>query len=288
MLEIALRAVLGLGTPPLYEVNQQYGYRFQPNQHIYRFFNTFQTNALGLRGSSIQSNTRKVLKIGDSVFNGGILISEEKTSSNILEKKLNARSQDPIQVINISMGGWAPSNQLGFLKEHGVFQAEIAIIEWNNDDVTEHQVKFIDPTDNHSHNTPTQQPLSAITELIDRYLLPQLSNNYYLQEHGKFYSDSTTEELNPAIPDIIQLLKSSNIKPIIYIHPSIRELSEKKIDARGMLLIQYLEDQNIDYILGIEFMHPDLYRDGIHPNAAGHQMMANKIFEKLEALQIPF
>ena len=52
-LEIALRAILGMGRPLLTEKDPAVGYMAAPNQDVHRFFQTIEINSFGMRSDQI-------------------------------------------------------------------------------------------------------------------------------------------------------------------------------------------------------------------------------------------
>ncbi|MGB3757886.1 MAG: hypothetical protein WBA07_16155 [Rivularia sp. (in: cyanobacteria)] len=73
--EATLRLAFGLGNPVLSQTDTETGYRFQPNQKIYRFGKNIQYNQYSQRSEPItpekSQGKLRILMTGDSVLNGG-------------------------------------------------------------------------------------------------------------------------------------------------------------------------------------------------------------------------
>ena len=52
-IELALRWVLGFGSPPLYVADSRTGYRLAPNQTLRRFGNRIEVNEYSMRGGPL-------------------------------------------------------------------------------------------------------------------------------------------------------------------------------------------------------------------------------------------
>ena len=97
-LEGGLRLKLGLGNPVLSQIDLETGYRFQPNQKIFRFGNAIVYNQYSQRSDRIlpfkPQNTLRILMVGDSVLNGGTLTDQTQTISEQLEAKMKAMGME--------------------------------------------------------------------------------------------------------------------------------------------------------------------------------------------------
>ena len=89
VVELLLR-FLGFGNPPLYVSDEHFEYIYASNQEIFRFGNRILVNEYGMRSEPIGNDNNKItiLKIGDSVINGGAPTDHDSLSTTILEKKL--------------------------------------------------------------------------------------------------------------------------------------------------------------------------------------------------------
>jgi lysophospholipase L1-like esterase len=172
-LEIALRAIFGLGRPLLYKADADCGYVAQPNQDIVRFFHHNAINSHSMRSPefapSPPANTLRVLCVGDSVTYGTTYVEQEQTFPTRLAALLPDAVHTPVEVLNASAGGWAPGNELGYLKSRGTFNANVVLFIWNTPDVSQPFADF-----KPSLSMPTERPRTAMGETWARYVKPRL------------------------------------------------------------------------------------------------------------------
>ena len=130
-IEVTLRLVFGLGNPVLSQADIDTRYRFQPNQKVFRFSKNIEYNQYSQRSEPITLEKPKgllrILMTGDSVLNGGSLIDQGQTISELLEAKLPALGH-PSEVLNASAGSGI-GNQLGYLPKFGTFQGDAVILQ---------------------------------------------------------------------------------------------------------------------------------------------------------------
>ncbi|MGD1849279.1 MAG: hypothetical protein ACFCBU_01285 [Cyanophyceae cyanobacterium] len=153
--ELGLRWILGLGTPPLYVKDEKTGYRLKPGQNIRRFGNRIGVNRFSMRGGAIADSgtTLRVLVLGDSIVNGGWWTDQDDTLTARLRLKLRqglpprvfskfalsqggqeAEQVSPLEVLNVSANSWGPRNELGYLEQFGVFESQALVLVINTDD----------------------------------------------------------------------------------------------------------------------------------------------------------
>ncbi|MCU0552161.1 MAG: SGNH/GDSL hydrolase family protein [Leptolyngbya sp. Prado105] len=170
LLEVLLRLTLGLGNPPLSQTDDKMGYRFQPNQKLFRFGKYIEYNQFSQRNSPISeakpAGTTRILMIGDSVINGGVVIDQSRTLPELFRAKLG----NPSEVLNASAGSWGIENRIGYLQKFGTFQSDAIIFQIGTSDL-------IQPTSSSSvvgvsPQYPDHRPWSAISEGWTRYVLP--------------------------------------------------------------------------------------------------------------------
>ncbi|MBL4706715.1 MAG: hypothetical protein JKY54_19450, partial [Flavobacteriales bacterium] len=95
--ELFARFYLGLGQSFVYVENEQYEYFPAPNQDLSRFGNRITTNSMGMRSKEPIKKKRTILKIGDSVINGGPHVSNSELASTLINDSLN-KTSDEFQV----------------------------------------------------------------------------------------------------------------------------------------------------------------------------------------------
>jgi len=174
--EVALRLVFGLGSPVLSQADPYTGYRFQPNQKVFRFGKRVEYNSYSQRSDPATREkpygTLRILMLGDSVLNGGNLSDQTKTISEKLETKIRSLRQS-VEVLNASAGSWGIGNQLGYLREFGTFQSDAIILLIGTHDLV--QKTSTSERVGKDPNYPDHSPASAIQEAMVRYVLPKVT-----------------------------------------------------------------------------------------------------------------
>jgi lysophospholipase L1-like esterase len=268
--ELFCRFYLGLGESYTYAENSNYEYFPKANLDISRFGNDIQTNEIGMRSAKIDTSKRTILKIGDSVINGGTHVSNSELASSLLEADLN-KDQDEFQVLNISAGSWGPDNGFEFIKEHGDFDCELIVIVFSSHD-------FHDNIHNRTvvgehPNWPKTQPLSATTDLLGNYLWPKIK--YFLGEEEFAYLNGLDDsKINSGWKQFYNYATEKNIPCVFYIHPELEEVVNHKLNELGTELMAYLDSNHINYANGLELgMNISSYRDDIHLNSEGQNQL---------------
>jgi len=281
--ELFCRFYLGLGESYTYEESDKYEYFPTSNLDISRFGNSIQTNSMGMRCSKVDSSKRTILKIGDSVINGGPHVSNSELASDLLEKDLNKDGEE-FQVLNVSAGSWGPDNAFAYIKEHGHFKCELMVLVFSSHDFHDN-MHHRDVVGVHT-SWPKNQPLSASTDLFGNYIWPKV--RFFLGEDEFAYLKGVDDsEINPGWMQFFNYAAGNNIPYLLYIHPEKSELENGNFNEMGMELIAYLNENNIPFQSGIELgMSSSSYRDDIHLNAEGQKELfsnlSTKVKEKLD------
>ena len=179
VIELTLRLAFGFGNPVLSQTDVNTGYRFQPNQKIFRFGKEIEYNQYSQRSEPITpekpQGKLRILMTGDSVLNGGNPTNQDQTITELFESKLS-KSGHPAEVLNASAGSWGIGNELGYLREFGTFGSDTLILQIGTHDLTQ-PTSTSDPV-GHDPNYPNKKPLLAIEEAWTRYGWPQLSGKF--------------------------------------------------------------------------------------------------------------
>lgn len=287
--EFSLRAVYGLGTPALIRADRASGYEFLPNQHLRRFGNRIEYNAEGLRSQPLRKLTTdsvRILCLGDSVTNGGALTDQSATFPYQLEADL-ANSGLNVQALNASAGGWAPSNEAGFIREHGLFGAKQVVWELGTHDLFGGHA-LLGPSD---PNFPEHVPFSAIGELFSRYAWPRLVGS--LKDDSPLPAPANSEAERLACLRLLgstaALIQSRGAKLVFLLMPETREFQEP--DFAAVAKREFLQEAG-RLTIPVVNPYPDLlssrqggqnpFRDAIHPNPLGNRIMARVVAAYLQ------
>ncbi len=285
--EIALRVVLGLGHPLLMEPNPVYGYMPAPNQDLRRFFSHIHINSYGMRSDDIEANRpprkKRILLVGDSVLFGTTYLDQAAIFTTLLQRDLGPDTE----VMNASAGGWAPSNELGFLKAKGAFGAVLVVFVLNTKDLTQPFAGFEENALNPTHNPPT-----AIGELLARYAAPRIFKSLAIQDPGSIAGgnpaiETETPKMLTTLSEAHRIASDNGAHFAIIYSPEIGDDVTKyreHWDKGVSMLMDWAKREQIpvtdmrqDYDA-----HPssEVFLDRIHLKPLGHELMEKAFLMK--------
>ncbi|MFT7612556.1 MAG: hypothetical protein ACI9J3_001519 [Parvicellaceae bacterium] len=277
--ELFSRFYLGLGESYTYEENDKYEYFPTANLNISRFGNNIQTNNMGMRCAKIDTSKRTILKIGDSVINGGPHVSNSELSSNLVEKDLN-KNEEEFQVLNVSAGSWGPDNAFAYVREHGHFDCELMVLVFSSHDFHDN-MHHREVVGVHT-SWPKNQPLSASTDLFGNYIWPKV--RYFLGEEEFAYLDGVDDsKINPGWMQFFNYVTEHKIPYLLYIHPEKEEVINGSFNTIGIELLAYLGENKIPFQNGLKLgMKVSSYRDNIHLNADGQKQLFSNLLPEVK------
>ncbi|MGG6270586.1 SGNH/GDSL hydrolase family protein [Leptolyngbya sp. AN03gr2] len=282
LLELILRFRFGFGDPLLYVGDPEIGYLLAPNQSVKRFGNRIEINEYSMRSPNFtpkpEIGTRRVLMIGDSIINGGWWTDQKDTVSEMLQQ-----SGDSLEVLNASANSWSPRNELAYLRRFGTFHADVIVLVINTDDLFGTQPTSLGVGRDRSY--PDRKPMSAIFEVVDRYLLPARELPAELKKIHAEGGDRVGIILD-AIRQIRDLANQNQAKFVLAMTPLLREITsgsrDYEITARQRLT-EMTQTGNIEYIDFLPVFKAEsadpatLYRDHIHLNVLGNRILSRWI-----------
>lgn len=286
--ELTLRWAFGLGKPVLSQADPDAGYRFQPNQKVFRFGKTIEYNQYSQRSEPTTRRKRpetfRILMTGDSVLNGGNPVDQAETISEQLEAQLS-RSGRSVEVLNASAGSWGIGNQLGYLRAFGTFESDVLIVQIGTHDLTQ-------PTSRGDRvgvdvNYPDRAPLLALEEAVTRYLLPKLQQNFPAvappAEIPATESPQAQFQQNLASFQAIAALARRNNTAIVVLYtpnwtdvlpsPSQPPYKKEFLRVLARLNIPILDVHNLWSALPRTSVEP-YFRDSVHLTAEGNRAVA--------------
>ena len=242
-----------------------------------------QFNHEGLRSQEIDSRTR-VLCLGDSVTNGGILTDQSQTYPSLLEYDLKQAGMD-VEVLNAGAGGWAPSNEEGFLRTKGTFGAKVVVLEIGTNDFWQEKAESSLVG---TLSYPDHKPLLALTELVNRYLWPRIAAKVFPHRASEAYRPVNSAIFDDNLRIITAMIDESQhqgAKVELLIVPFADEIKPGYKDARDVDLarerIKTLclakHVTLIDSRPVLSQSRLKIYRDEVHPNEAGNKIMADEL-----------
>jgi lysophospholipase L1-like esterase len=252
----------------------------KPNQDVKRFGHHIHINRWGMRSEDVPDTpargTTRILFLGDSVTWGGAYEDQSTTFPYLIAGRLSGRQLGAVETLNPSCGGWAPANELGWLKEHGSYGSQIVVLVINDGDLF--QPKEADASDR-LIEYPSHRPVFALQELVTRYIIPRLT-------HKEVRDPGTGQDaLDPkvaaasrqAVVDEIEAAKASRAKVIVLFTkddpadkvrpaiPPMRKALRTAAEAHGALFV----DANLT--------RHSQYFNGLHPNASGNEAIAEQL-----------
>jgi lysophospholipase L1-like esterase len=196
--ELTLRLLLGLGNPVLVAPDPACAYVLRPNQNVYRFFCHTRTDQYGMRSDPFpavpQPGTLRILFVGDSVTYGTSHVDQSNIFSEIIRRDLPSIVHRPVEVLNASAGGWAPDNELSWVRSRGIFHSDVVLLVLNSGDLGQPRANASDL----GEDTPSRRPPTAISELWTRYL-----------RHKLFHVAAKTDAGDAAVPNAEATIQSN-------------------------------------------------------------------------------
>ena len=296
--EIFARYYLGLGTPPLSVANHRIEYMFKPNQDVYRFGNHIIINQYGMRTAPFPAEKTggefRIMVFGDSVVNGGNQTDHAALATTILQERLR-KAKPKVVVGNISAGSWGPGNWLAYAKEYGFFEADIVVLVISSHDYADNPTFQVLNENTH----PTETPVSAFLEGITRYLpryLPQLGTGGMGSERDRFEERTKEQEVQKGLEDLkgfLELAINNSTKVLVLQHWEKTEIERGVANPGNQRIKEVCELMGVSPISLEPYFRRSIkdgnnpYRDNIHPNQIGQQLIANAILENMlsKALQ---
>jgi hypothetical protein len=278
--ELYLRYYWGFCDTILMKEDPNFEYIAQPNQNRFRFRHHVYYNAFSMRSPEIESQSKKILGLGDSVINGGAHTDQDSIATALLSAQLSEDLNQEVQILNISAGSWGPDNAMAYIRKYGDFDAQMAFLVVSSHDAYDN-MDFGKIVDIHVSFPSKQYPI-AIYELIDRYALPRLfKKNKPDNQSDALGINKKGSTFNSGFQDLANYFRGKSIPFFIYLHPEKIETQNQTYNNQGQEIIKFCKNQNIDLIMAIDYLNEHDYRDAIHPNESGQKKMATLIHEKI-------
>ncbi len=290
-IELVLRVVIGMGDPPLYDTDPGWEYAVRPGVY-HRFGNTVSVNRWHMRSPDVDKrksdpNELRILIMGDSVVNGGSPTDDRELATTLIQQSLAAELKRPVRVLNISAGSWGPTNLLEYTKAHGTFDADIAVIVLNSLDYGDEPTYA--PL---GAEMPTSKPWLAIQEGLANYVPRAI-------EKVRGVQPAPDTDLNPpperaertlaSIRSLVTRLRADGIRVAAVQHMR-RDLEIKKSPLIGhaklggeLRSLGVPIFQTDAWFRAHDADVPSVWRDDIHPSAAGQRGLASVLAEAVLA-----
>lgn len=257
-------------------------------------------NSLGLRNREIldkSADSYRILSLGES-STFGTLVSSKETYSYLLEKEIGVINDKNLEVINAGVPGYSSFQGLTFLQKHGLaLKPDAVMLYFGFNDFL--RVAFRSNRD--AGNT------KATSGLTDRELFNKRSGLSYkffdfmlnksnlfrlilVRNSNEFKEKSISKSKKKRVPELdrrwvlnqfYELSRQYNFRLIVIVPwysdfekhaPLLREL-----DAWENVTLIDLPEK----LKGLPKPIKDYFKDRVHPNAIGHQLIANEISKEL-------
>jgi hypothetical protein len=285
VVEIGLRLIFGLGSPLLYQADGDCGYLVKPDQHIHRFFAENVINHAGMRSGEFSempaAGTERVLFIGDSVTYALTYVDQSKIWTSRLPALVVGAKHGPVEVLNASAGGWAPGNEVGYLKSRGTFHADMVCIVANSGDLGEETARV--PAAG-AAGFPTKNPWTAIGETWSRYVEPRLMG-YVVSDPGT--SEPGAAELaertkeNLALYGEAQAFCEAHGAKMGLVYIPFPGWTKEQIEGAEETLKAWAGAHGVAFVDVTERYCAEplakISKDGIHPTAYGDEVIAEEV-----------
>ena len=271
----------GFAAPPLFVRDAAYQYAYRPNQDVQRMGNRVLVNALSMRSDEVGAeDCVAVLLVGDSVVSGGNPTDHDELASTVLDRLVRA-ADGKTRVLNASAGGWTVEHAGAYLREHGHFGARALVAVVNSADATSRP----DPGEvaGVRRGMPMRRPVTALGEVARRYVWPRLSKAAGIApdrpadrpaDHAvRLPVDAPAGAVGPGWQHLADYAAAAGVPLVLYLHPNRRELANRAYSTGGRLIQAFADSAGIPLIDGMDYTHPDDYRDSIHLSGAGQQAL---------------
>jgi lysophospholipase L1-like esterase len=238
----------------------------------------------------------RILFVGDSVTYGTTYIDQSKIFTSLVAQNLPGLMGCAVDILNVSAGGWAPGNEIGFIKSKGIFDADLVLVVLNTGDLTQPFADF-----QPSPNYPTERPLTAIGETWSRYVAPRLFAGYgEVADPGSFPAESEdmaseTKAVLATLDEGRNYALAHNAKFGIVYEPSHSKIWDgvgfeavkndfgRWISANKVPLIDLTSDLE-KYPLGQVYLEKQGGDSFIHLTSFGHGVAAARLVSALPAI----
>jgi lysophospholipase L1-like esterase len=246
---------------------------------------TIRTNAQGLRGPELRdpAPARRILFLGASITLGWG-VPEEQVLTSIIHEKFKAKGQD-VEVLNAGIGNYNAERytQLYFTRLEALKPTDIVVHYFLRD------AEQLDPG---GGNFFLRNSELAVTMWIAlNRLFGEKGENVIENHYKSVYGPATAgyQQMQASLKRLSQHAKANNIRLTIAMVPDVHNLENYKlgwIHEQMKKEAASLDVPFVDLLPAFGTLSPkDVWAmpGDPHPNAKGHQLMADALFPVLEA-----
>jgi len=296
--EAALRFGAGLGDPPLFDRDPAIEYVLKPSRTFHYRHHTYSVNSHRMRGPEFPARKAegelRVMVIGDSLLEGGGRIDQTELATEQLRIMLTEKFGRPVTVGNISAPSWGPPNQLAFIKQFGLFDADVVVLVSNSGDYDD-----VPGLEALGAVWPQRSPVLAIQEVLGRQLerrLPGLAIRLGMLSPA---NPPPIEQREPmaaaALGELIQRVEQSGARFGLVQYWKLSELRSGAEAGHGLIASAASAGtpgiriwQTREAFISAPTGDPTtLFQPGddVHPSAAGHRVLAAVLLDAVVAIE---
>jgi hypothetical protein len=280
--EVILRYGVGLGDPPLAQLDPETEYELVPSRSYSRWGNDIHVNRFGMRAPEHElvapPESQYILLIGDSVVYGGHFLDQTETIAVQLSRRLEAQPQFEgcdILALPMAVSSWGPENQAAFLARSGAFDARVVGLI-----VSAHDLYDVPNAPADIIPYRTQAPWSALADAAEA-VWERIWNQATSRSEIPFHERK--ERSLAALDEIARMVQSEAIPFVLAYHPTTSELAgDRSLELQ--VFQEWAQERDIQFLdMYSAENRSGHYRDAIHPTALG----AAYISEQLMAVTAP-
>ncbi|MDC1287715.1 hypothetical protein N8198_07505 [Gammaproteobacteria bacterium] len=275
--------LLGLGDPPIVELDAKIEYMLVPNQEYRRFGNSIRVNDYRMRSAPFELEKRsdeiRVILFGDSVVYGNHHIDQTDTIAANLEKILPGKhGKTKASVGSIAASSWGPPNILAFVERFGTFNGDIAVLV-----LSSHDIQDVPTFSESIIPYRTTRSLSAGHDLIQVAI--ERVERYFGAPETTTYDQRKTISM-AALNALINRLKKDFDDVILLFHPNRKQINT--CDSEAITIYRDIArshkikfEQLCGYYRKAQSAGIQVYADRIHLSAEGAKVLAEVIESKI-------
>jgi len=279
--EVALRTVLGLGNPILYQTDPACGYTLRPSQQTRRLFARTAINSRGMRCREFTSDkplgALRLMFLGDSITYGTTQIDQDDIFVEQVRKNLSVEIHRPVEEINASANAWAISNEYGFLRSRGTYNSDYVVLVLNSGDLPQPFSTLSD-----MQGGLTLRPGTAIGELLTRVLM--FRKQHSQQDAGiTVQNDPSTEQANlRVLTSMVNFARAEGSEFLLVFVPFRRDIAQGVARSVPQAVKDWAGSNGVDLLdltgaVSAYDTKAITLRDGIHFNGRGDRLLAASI-----------
>ncbi|MFL2770108.1 MAG: SGNH/GDSL hydrolase family protein [Rhodospirillaceae bacterium] len=262
------------------------GHRHIPNTQAYLMGVNVKINADGLRDdpTSLASDELRVLMLGDSITLGWG-VPHAQTVSAYLERNLESRLGQPVDVINAGVGNYNTAMEVAWFFKHGiVYEPDVIILNVFINDAE--PMPIYKPIGFWERLLYSRVILIGAWDTISRTLFGGPSWDTYYRD---LYADDSQamQEMQAAIARLANFSREKDVPLVIVIYPELRELNPYPFPEVVEKLHQIAQAhgiQSVSLLPAVELEKPSslwVTPPDPHPNAFAAELMSSYLTPRL-------